>query len=391
MICSIHFVSTTNISNQLSPNCNHTMDAVITFKEVMEFLKNPSLLAPHPDFNQLCALRQHIVRALKQLTCPQSPIHGWSSLAIAPGVYALLEPQAFVEPLNPGATAVYPPFLPPLAIKMIDAIFVWDKNYFLLLLNVNQACFKMLNDTIFNQFEVSNTPNLTGWNSRMMICAILEQLETSYGKLDMMTLFGNNTLFRSPFPANEAPEMLFYRIKQCNEIQILAQDPYTPTQKFNNAVCLLMQSGIFPLKEFDTWDAITPKTYPAFKMFIHEVYTRCLMVLQLCNTMGQQGYVPNNNPNMYNVLNEGYDTNSSTEGTGATQTAPITQTAAMTTGSTLGNTYVATILSEISKAINQLAANQTAIMTQMAAMALNPPPHHKPKQQQTTMFPPSNS
>jgi hypothetical protein len=82
------------------------MDAVITFKEVTEFLKNPPLLAPRPDFNQLCALRQHIVTALKELTCPQSPIHRWSSLAIAPGIYALLEPQAFVEPLNSGATAV---------------------------------------------------------------------------------------------------------------------------------------------------------------------------------------------------------------------------------------------------------------------------------------------
>jgi hypothetical protein len=77
---------------------------------------------------------------------------------------------------------------------------------------------------------------------------------------------------------------------------------------------------------------------------------------------------------MYNVLNEGYDTNSGTDGTGATQTTPITQTMTMTTGSTLGNTYVATNPSEIFNAINQITANQTAIMTQMAAMSFNPPP-----------------
>jgi hypothetical protein len=215
------------------------MDAIITFEEVTEFLKNPPSLALRPDFNQLCTLCQHIVRALKQLTCPQSPIHGWSGLAIAPGVYVLLELQAFVEPLNLGATAVYPPFLPPSAVKMIDAIFVWDKNYFLSLLNINQACFKMLDDAISNQFKVSNTPNLTGWNSTMTICAILEQLETSYSKPDTMMLFGNGTLFRSPFPANKAPEMLFYRIEQCQKIQILVQDPYSLTQIINNAVRLL--------------------------------------------------------------------------------------------------------------------------------------------------------
>ncbi len=139
----------------------------------------------------------------------------------------------------------------------------------------------MLNDSISNQFKVSNTPNLTGWNSTMTILVILDQLESSYGKPDTMTLFCNDTLFRSSFPANEAPGMLFYRIEQCQEIQILAQDPYTPTQIINNTVCLFQQSGIFPLKEFHTWDAITLKTYPALETFIHEACTRCLTALQL--------------------------------------------------------------------------------------------------------------
>ena len=174
----------------------------------------------------------------------------------------------------------------------------------------------------------------------MTILVILDQLEASYGKPDTMTLFGNDTLFRSPFPANEAPEMLFYRIEQCQEIQILAQDPYTPTQIINNAVRLLQQSGIFPLKEFDTWDATTIKTYPALKMFIHEAYTRRLTALQLRNTTGTQGYAPNTNQNMYNVLDEGYYSDSGTEGTLMTQTVPpTTQTVAITTGSTLTNTY----------------------------------------------------
>jgi hypothetical protein len=228
------------------------MDAIITFEEVTEFQKNPPSLAPRLDFNQLRALRQHIVTALKQLTCPQSPIHGWSGLAIDPGIYALLEPRAFAEPPNPGATAIYPQFLPPSMVKMIDATFTRDKNYYLLLLNINQACFKMLNKTVSNQFKVSNTPNLTGWNSTMMIGVILKQLKALYGKPDTMTLFWNDTLFQSPFPATEAPEMLFYRIEQCQEIKTLAQDPYSNTQIINNVLRLLMQSNIFPLKVFNT-------------------------------------------------------------------------------------------------------------------------------------------
>ena len=72
------------------------MDAIITLEEVTGFLKNPPSLAPRPDFNRLRALCQHIVRALKQLTYPQSAIHdGWSVLAITPAMYLLIEPQPF--------------------------------------------------------------------------------------------------------------------------------------------------------------------------------------------------------------------------------------------------------------------------------------------------------
>ena len=117
------------------------MDAIITLEEVTGFVKNPLLLAPRPDFNRLRALCQHIVRALKQLTCPQSAIHGWSGLAITPAMYLLLELMAFVEPPDPGNTAVYPQFSPTATIKMIDAAFTRDKNYYLSFKNINRACF----------------------------------------------------------------------------------------------------------------------------------------------------------------------------------------------------------------------------------------------------------
>ncbi len=106
----------------------------------------------------------------------------------------------------------------------------------------------MLNDKIVDQFKVSNMPNMMGWNLSMTVCSILEQLENSYGKPDTMLLFHNNTLFCSPFPATKAPEMLFYLIEQYQEIQTIPQDPYTPKQIISNAICLLMQSGIFLLK-----------------------------------------------------------------------------------------------------------------------------------------------
>jgi hypothetical protein len=72
-------------------------------------------------------------------------------------------------------------------------------------------------------------------------------------------------LFQSLLNPVDAPEALFYRIEQCQEIQVLARDPYLDMQVINNAVHLLMQASIFLLKEFDNWEAVTPKTYPALK------------------------------------------------------------------------------------------------------------------------------
>ncbi len=237
---------------------------------------------------------------------------------------------------------------------------------------------------------MSNVTTMTGWNAIMSVRLILKQLEGSYSKPNMMTIHQNNLLFRSSFLPRKAPEMLFYCIEQCQEIQTIAEDPYTPKQIISNAVRLLMALGIFPLKEFDTWEALPIKLYPILKTFVHKAYTRCLMSIQLRNTAGQQGYVQNPNNNMYNVFGEG--DNEVTDGN-----TTISQTAmAATTGSTLGGatnaaTSKATIPSEVSAAINQLAANQTAMMNQMTAMQFSPPPLHATLAKDNSMSHQSNS
>ena len=93
---------------------------------------------------------------------------------------------------------------------------------------------------------------------------MIDQLETTNGKPDAITLFANDTLFRSTFNPNDAPEALFHRIKQCQEIAVLARNLYSDVQVINNPVRLL-QASIFPMKEFNDWEAVTPKTYPALK------------------------------------------------------------------------------------------------------------------------------
>jgi hypothetical protein len=229
----------------------------------------------------------------------------------------------------------------------------------------------MLDSTIADQFKVSTTLSMAGWNLSMSVRSIIEQLETSYGKPNTVSLFHNDVLFQSSFPGTKAPEMLFYRIEQCQEIQTIAQDPYMPKQIIGNVVRLLIQSDIFLLKEFDMWEVTAVKTYPILNTFIHEAYSRHLMAIQLRNTAGQQGYV---NQNIYNNLDiDGKeDTNNNT-----TVTVPVVA-AAMTPvglpgGSTFAATTASTITADVTAAINRLLANQTAIMQHIAAMNISLP------------------
>ena len=120
----------------------------------------------------------------------------------------------------------------------------------------------------------------------MSIIDILDQLDGTYEKPDTMRLLQNDTLFRSAFNPTDAPETLFYRIEQCHKIQVLARDPYSDTQVINNAVRLLMQAKIFPLKEFNNWEAITLKTYTALKTFIGGAFTCRILAQQLHNIAG---------------------------------------------------------------------------------------------------------
>jgi hypothetical protein len=349
------------------------MDQLITLDEAAGFLRNPPTLAPHPDFAKIRALCKHINTALMQLVCLQSQIHGWAGLAMEPNMYALLKAVPFAILINPGDTPIYMQFATPSHMKMADAIFLHNKNYYLSYKNINRACFKMLDENVQLQYKVSNLTTMMGWNATMSVRLILKQLEGSYGKPNMTIIHQNDLLFQSPFLPSKAPEMLFYCIEQCQEIQTIAEDPYTPKQIISNAVRLLMTSGIFPLKEFDTWEALPIKTYPILKTFVHKTYARRLMSIQLHNTAGQQGYVQNHNNNIYNVFGEGDDEVTDNDTT-ITQTAMAATMGSTSGGATNAATSNATIPSEVSAAINQLAANQTAMMNQMVAMQFSPPP-----------------
>jgi len=111
----------------------------------------------------------------------------------------------------------------------------------------------VLNETINDAFRFSPVPNLTGWNPLMEIIDILEQMTTTYGCPTPTALLQNDTLFRSPYSPTDAPEVLFRRIEDRQEIMTLGEDPYTLMQLMNNAIRLLLGCGLYQ-RDFEEWD-----------------------------------------------------------------------------------------------------------------------------------------
>ncbi len=156
-----------------------------------------------------------------------------------------------------------------------------------------------------------------------------------------------------------------------------------------------MAARLFPTQEFETWDAVMLKTYPALKSFFHEAYNRKLNPLDLQTTSSALGYTPTHN--MYNVLGI-EDKDSDTVGSMAMQYAAAAADGATTACSTLGDTFaasgippglIAAINQSIAEAFNQVIQNQNVLQHKIAAMLLNqtsplqaPPAYVQPPIQQ---------
>jgi hypothetical protein len=133
----------------------------------------------------------------------------------------------------------------------IDAQFKRAKNYYESYLNIHRAVFNILDDNIDDAFKVSNDPALVGWNPSME--PRFDQITATYGKPTPAALLHNDTLFRSVYSLKDTPKVLFRQIEDCQEVQILGEDPYTAQQLLNNAVRLLFQCGLYT-RVFEDWD-----------------------------------------------------------------------------------------------------------------------------------------
>jgi hypothetical protein len=88
----------------------------------------------------------------------------------------------------------------------------------------------------------------------------------------------------------DAPEALFYRPEQWQEVAVIANDLYSVAQMITMAVRLLREANIFPLKDFEDWEAVAVKTFPALKLLFHAAFTKQITAISLGHTSGCHGY-----------------------------------------------------------------------------------------------------
>ncbi len=122
--------------------------------------------------------------------------------------------------------------------------------------NIERACFAALDASINDAFKVSNDPMIQGLHAGMRVVNILDQLSTIYCQSTPAVLQTNDSVFRSPYLAADAPEVLFRRIQKCAETALLSRNPFMDRQLITNAIHLLLTTGLYmwPFKE---WDHLT--------------------------------------------------------------------------------------------------------------------------------------
>jgi hypothetical protein len=307
-------------------------------------------------------------------------------MVMAQNMYALLTATPFRIPTTPGDTPTY--LRAVLAGELadnspltrteqatIDSTFARRKHYFLSMQNIEHACFTALDSSVNNAFKLSNLAGIRGWHAGMTTVTILNQLRCVYGKPTSAALEANDTLFRSPYSAADAPEVLFRRIENFAEIATLGDNPYTDKQLILTAVRHLLTTGLY-IRAFEDWDLLNPidRTWVELRSIIQDVFERRLNAT--APTAGHQGYAPALPYMLTNAFGAFGPTAEASDNESVDTIA--TQIAAATLQSQLTATTAANSSQCHEKGLQALAqqnqllhANQHQILEQLATLSFN--------------------
>lgn len=209
----------------------------------------------------------------------------------------------------------------------------------------------------------------------MSTLAILDQLSAVYGKPTAAALDANDSMYRSPYSAANAPEVLFRWIEDCAEVAMLGDNPYTDKQLIMTAVRHLLTTGLY-IQAFEDWDNLnaTEQTWVELRRIIQVAFEKRLNAT--APTSGHHGYAT---PLLY-MLNNAFGAlgpSTETEDDDSLDTI-ATQMAAVTLQSQLTATTAANSsqrhdqgMQALVQQQNLLHANQHQILELLAALSFN--------------------
>ena len=241
--------------------------------------------------------------------------------------------------------------------------------------NIERACFTALDTSVNDAFKLSNVAGVHGWHAGMSTMVILNQLNTTYGKPTSAALDANDTIFRGPYLAADAPETLFRRMEDCAKVATIGDNPYTDKQLVLATVRHLLTTGLYT-RAFEEWDllAAADQTWIELRRIIQEAFERRLNAT--APTAGHQGYAPAL-PYMLNNAFGALGPSIETDDDDSVDTV-ATQLAAVTLQSQLTATTAANSSQRNDQAVQLLAqqqhllhANQHQILEQLAALSFN--------------------
>ena len=221
-----------------------------------------------PNYDSIrCINKKLAANAATIKTTPGGGRHGYLALCLSPAAYASHSLTAFVPPVNPGPTPVFPIRANAASIAALETthkekLRKWEEYNAVMQALKNQ--FIEAVDEIYLKSIQDRVTEYTNKNLQDM----LQHLYDTYGKITEDKLEQNRQEMNQPYDVTLPIETLFAQIEDCVDFTDAARSPYTKTKTLNTAFLLIQKTGVFN-KECGKWRKrpAHDKTWQNFKLF----------------------------------------------------------------------------------------------------------------------------
>ncbi|CAB9519302.1 hypothetical protein SEMRO_1007_G230400.1 [Seminavis robusta] len=206
-----------------------------------------------PTFSNLKIIHQEINANAMAVTSRLAGGHyGHLALTVPTATFNALEnATAWVEPVHPGPNPVHGATATAAQITETNRLFAQNMEQFIICKAVGTALKKQLLEAIPDTFTNTLKNDLFGY-ANVSVLALLEHLDTTYGKVDRVDLKDNIDRMNAKWSPTQPIEDLFTQIEAAKQFA-KDHDPITEMTTIIAATTNLTNSGVFTqaIREWD--------------------------------------------------------------------------------------------------------------------------------------------